>query len=1146
MKISSYLSLLFLTFFLTACGGGSSSPSSDNKEPPQNPGDQGPSTSDVFDSFVIQAADASVVGGEEFTLEILESPAYKSAKWRQTSGPAITVISDNARTFRIKAPYVDSDTVLTFEIEITSASGQKKQKEVRVTVTPDAFAEVTLEAIQDRVVEGGDNVDLRGPASSSITQSEWSQIRGVVIEPASNDSEYYQFKAPYVEVATDFQFTLQITSEDGRTKLKTVTVTVTPDAFSRINFETVQVEATTGGGNVSLYGPSSSSIERSEWSQISGAAIELTSNSSQNIRFKAPYVEAATNFQFTLQISSEDGRTKLRTITVTVTPDSFSRINFEDIQDKTATGGESVGLFGPNFSSIKRYEWSQTSGAEVELPNKNNRYIFYKAPYVEVTTDFEFRLKITSADGRIKLKTVIVTVNPDAFTLFQLDAGDDQIVTAGDDVSLAYELPINILARRVAWTHVSGVEVNPNFGYERLEYTAPSVVQPTAAVFELSVTSHDGRIKKDQVTVTINPFVNRIEMPVTIDVYHQNSVSLDREDVLTYILDPTESAYSWQQLSGPESIIDVRREKYDDGDHAYSHRLSFEFPELDNRAEYTYRLTVNTLRGPIHQDILIRVHPAYRITGEVSFDHIPHTDDGALDFTNIEKTLLKRAEVQLIDELGNTVESSKVIDGAYSFGSLKLNKKVKVRLLAKTTKTSSWGWNVSVVDNTNEGALYVLESEFFDVNFGQQNLIQNIHAASGWDVATSSYASPRAAAPFHILHNAAVMIDKIHDADFTVVFPELKINWSINNKPISGEENITIGHIGTSFYRTEGDTKLANLYLLGDKTTDTDEFDGQVILHELGHYFEDKLSRSDSIGGSHGSGDFLDPRVAFSEGFGNAWAGMISNDAIYADSGTNAQGVSVGSIRMDMENDQPVQSGWWNEETVQSVLFDAFDDNSLPGSDTDELHADWRDIIRALKGDGSQKDTAAFTTIYSFSKALKDELYGNDELDWDGLLTSNSIDSSLNEFGPVNANYTVNGTELTYSMHHQLELGISKTNICTDNSYGKYNKVFNRIFATFNTTEAGTYQVEVSSRGDNASHVDPDIVLQNRDNTWRFEEEVSAAVIAAPATTTGNSEVGQVLLEAGANRVEFFDYSSFQSSPNDPIRSCFDITVSKI
>jgi len=72
--------------------------------------------------------------------------------------------------------------------------------------------------------------------------------------------------------------------------------------------------------------------------------------------------------------------------------------------------------------------------------------------------------------------------------------------------------------------------------------------------------------------------------------------------------------------------------------------------------------------------------------------------------------------------------------------------------------------------------------------------------------------------------------------------------------------------------------------ILGDENNDTDEYDAHVVVHEFGHYFENSLSRADSIGGPHTQSDRLDARIAFGEGWGNALSGMILDDPVYRDS----------------------------------------------------------------------------------------------------------------------------------------------------------------------------------------------------------------------------------------------------------------------
>ncbi len=128
------------------------------------------------------------------------------------------------------------------------------------------------------------------------------------------------------------------------------------------------------------------------------------------------------------------------------------------------------------------------------------------------------------------------------------------------------------------------------------------------------------------------------------------------------------------------------------------------------------------------------------------------------------------------------------------------------------------------------------------------------------------------AAPFAILDSIYQAMKKVRDADSSAVFPKLKANWSIYNVPAGtgSEYELRSGLIGTTHFDGDG-----NLYILGDADSDTDEYDDHVIIHEWGHYFEQSFSRADSIGGPHGSGDRLDIRVAFGEGWENAFSAIV-------------------------------------------------------------------------------------------------------------------------------------------------------------------------------------------------------------------------------------------------------------------------------
>lgn len=89
---------------------------------------------------------------------------------------------------------------------------------------------------------------------------------------------------------------------------------------------------------------------------------------------------------------------------------------------------------------------------------------------------------------------------------------------------------------------------------------------------------------------------------------------------------------------------------------------------------------------------------------------------------------------------------------------------------------------------------------------------------------------------------------------------------------------------GLSFYMPT----YKRLFILGGisgdiYSSDTDHFDNSVIIHEYGHFLEDVYAVSDSPGGSHSGNSPIDPRLAWSEGWGNFIQAAARDEAKYRD-----------------------------------------------------------------------------------------------------------------------------------------------------------------------------------------------------------------------------------------------------------------------
>lgn len=434
------------------------------------------------------------------------------------------------------------------------------------------------------------------------------------------------------------------------------------------------------------------------------------------------------------------------------------------------------------------------------------------------------------------------------------------------------------------------------------------------------------------------------------------------------------------------------------------------------------------------------------VSGVVTFDRVPH-DASGLDYSNISQDPARGVVVEAVcgGVISNTVTDA---SGNYSLSIPGNTSNLFIRVKAQMLQTSTSSWNFQVVDNTSSGALYTMDGATFDSDTA--NSTRNLHADSGWT--GSSYGNTRVAAPFAILDSVYSIVEKILLIDPATTFPPLKLNWSVNNTTIQG--NPAAGQIGTSAY--DG----TQIYILGDEDSDTDEYDQHVIVHEWGHYFEDKFSRSDSIGGYHGLGDYLDMRVAFGEGFGNAFAAMILDDEVYKD----AHGASQSLLfDFNIESDNCSPRGWYSECSVQEILYDIYDSVNDFG---DSLSLGLAPIYNVLINE--QRITPALTSVFPFITALK-TYYTDPELTYINNLVA-SHDIVVNDvYGTGQGNTTSAPTVDVLPIYTTINPGsTTSTPLCTTNyfqqsyfpgEYDNFNKLTSTRFLKLTVSSPGTHTI---------------------------------------------------------------------------------------
>jgi hypothetical protein len=344
------------------------------------------------------------------------------------------------------------------------------------------------------------------------------------------------------------------------------------------------------------------------------------------------------------------------------------------------------------------------------------------------------------------------------------------------------------------------------------------------------------------------------------------------------------------------------------------------------------------------------------VTGTATYASVPvNTVTGALNYAGVVSKPIRGATVQAMSAgtvLASTVSSAQ---GTYSF-TLPSNTNYSVRVRAEMLQPSgSATWNVAVKDNTAGDALWTTDGT--SGSSGVANGVRSINAGSGWN--GFRYTAARAAGPFAILdliYDSMKLVTKVKAA---TQFPPLTVYWSPNNKPAAGNESI--GEIGNTFFQFEPDPlggadDKRSIYILGQQDIDTDEYDKAVVVHEYGHYLQSVYSRDDTVGGMHSPLDKLDMTLAFSEGWGYAWAGMVLNNPYLTNSLGQQQSIGVvdnlGVAPIDAER------GWYREDSVQTSLYALYASQGFAPI--------WNAIT------GPMKDTQqALTSIFSFADAVR-------------------------------------------------------------------------------------------------------------------------------------------------------------------------------
>ncbi|MEZ4871767.1 MAG: carboxypeptidase-like regulatory domain-containing protein [Bdellovibrionales bacterium] len=345
---------------------------------------------------------------------------------------------------------------------------------------------------------------------------------------------------------------------------------------------------------------------------------------------------------------------------------------------------------------------------------------------------------------------------------------------------------------------------------------------------------------------------------------------------------------------------------------------------------------------------------------------------------------IRYAEVVVVDASNNQVQCTETdATGAFSFTLPADNKTYGVRVRSRADNSYV---KANIMDCPEENGTYELTA--------------NILADASKDIGTLN-----AGVTGEILGGAFNIFDQILEANeylrtqvgscaftgcqaFTVA-PMANVYWTPGFNPASYSGSSSVG---SSFFVPSSNRVFILGGINGDTdTSDTDHFDNSVIIHEYGHFLETNVLASDSPGGSHSADRLIDPRLAWSDCWGNFFQGAVLGIGAYIDTYGNSDGTTGDYFRVDLENqsgiykDKPVnaEEGNFREFSVSRVLWDSIDTDNDGETISGGFPELWASLTNTASG-GFLGASSAFRSI-GLVHAFQDTLSGG--TDWSTIRT---------------------------------------------------------------------------------------------------------------------------------------------------------------
>jgi hypothetical protein len=500
-----------------------------------------------------------------------------SYAWSMVSGSGGVITSDSSSITTVtgltKGLYIFKLTV-TDNDSASSSTLDTIQVNPAANLPPiaNAGADQTLTLpVSSTTVDGSASKDPN--VGGAIASYQWSQGSGpatATITSADSAATTISGLQPGVYV-----FNLKVTDSLGASATDSLRIIVQDSSSSGTNIPPIanagpSMTIFLPANQATLDGSKSSdpdgSIVSYSWTRISGPSIPGSSGDSTAILSLTGLV--AGQYIYQLSVTDNGGATSSAQVKITVVaaPNVPPIANAGPNQTITAPTS-TVNLNGSASydpdGSLVGYTWVMISGqGSVTITNGNTAN-----PGVSglKTGVYIFQLTVTDNGGATASGQITVTVNPEPTLPNQApvaNAGSNQVISLPTNTivlngSSSFD-PDGTIAH-YAWNEISGPSTATITNINTATPTVSGLIEG-AYTFQLMVTDNNGASSFDQVTITVNPTVNKIHQPPVAIAGKDTTIYLPTSSFLlnasaSYDPDGNITAYQWQQISGPNTAI---------------------------------------------------------------------------------------------------------------------------------------------------------------------------------------------------------------------------------------------------------------------------------------------------------------------------------------------------------------------------------------------------------------------------------------------------------------------------------------------------------------------------------------------------------------------------------------------------------------